>query len=61
MKKTKSFDCVEMKNAIHAQLRKEHEGLEEAEVRRRLRHWLETSGSSVAKWWRSIEAGKQEP
>jgi len=35
-----------MKNAIHAQLRKEHEGLDEAEIRRRLRHWLETSDSS---------------
>jgi hypothetical protein len=60
MKKRKSFDCVEMKNAIHAQLRKEHQGLDEAEISRRRRHWLETSDSSVAKWWRSAQAIKQE-
>jgi len=49
-----------MKNAIHAQLRKEHEGLDEAEIRRRLRHWLETSDSSVARWWRSVQRAKQQ-
>lgn len=59
MKKAKSFDCVEMKNAIQAQLRKEYAGLDEHEIARRRRQWLETSDSPVAKWWRSIEAGKR--
>jgi hypothetical protein len=43
MKKPKSFDCVEMKNAIQAQLRKQREGLSDEEIDRRRRHWLETS------------------
>ena len=55
MKRTKSFDCVEMKNAIQAQLRKEYEGLDDAEILRRRRQWLETSDSAVAKWWRSAQ------
>jgi len=59
MKRTKAFDCVEMKNAIQSQLRKEYEGLDEREIIRRRRQWLETSDSPVAKWWRSIEAGKR--
>ncbi|HEY4759854.1 MAG TPA: hypothetical protein VIH42_04670 [Thermoguttaceae bacterium] len=54
MKKNKQFDCVEMKNAIQAQLRKEHEGLTDEEIARRRREWLETSDDPLAKWWRSI-------
>jgi hypothetical protein len=61
MKKAKSFDCVEMKDAIHAQLRKEHEGLDEAEIARRRRKWLETSDSPVAMWWRSMRTATQRP
>lgn len=60
MKKKKWFDCMEMKTAIHAQLRKEHEGLDEAEIARRRRKWLETSDSSVAKWWRAMQRAKEE-
>lgn len=59
MKKTKSFDCVEMKNAIQAQLRKEHEGLSDEEIERRRRAWLETSDDRLAKWWRSHQTAKQ--
>jgi hypothetical protein len=54
MKKNKEFDCVEMKNAIQAQLRKENEGLTDEEIARRRREWLETSDDPLAKWWRSI-------
>ena len=61
MKRKKSFDCVEMKNAIQAQLRKEYEGLDEKEIARRRREWLETSDTEVAKWWRSIQASQQKP
>lgn len=60
MRKPKSFDCVEMKRAIYAQLQKEHEGLDDAEIARRREEWLQESDSTVAKWWRSAGAAKQE-
>ncbi len=59
MKKKKSFDCVEMKNAIQERLRKESEGLDEEEIARRRQQWLATSDSTPAKWWRAVKA-KQE-
>jgi hypothetical protein len=61
MRKVKSFDCVEMKNAIQAQLRKEYEGLDEREIVRRRRQWLETSDSPVAEWWRTMQTVRQSP
>jgi len=61
MKKPKSFDCVEMKRAIYAQLREEYEGLDPAEISRRRQQWLDTSDSPVAKWWRSARAAKRSP
>ncbi|MGD0897457.1 MAG: hypothetical protein ABR915_06440 [Thermoguttaceae bacterium] len=61
MKSSKSFDCVEMKNAIQARLRKEHEGLSDEEVERRRRAWLEKSDDRLARWWRSIQAIGQAP
>ena len=51
----KPFDCVAMKNAIQAKLRKEQEGLTDEEVLRRRREWLETSNDPVARWWRSLQ------
>ncbi|MGA2616393.1 MAG: hypothetical protein ABSF26_02210 [Thermoguttaceae bacterium] len=59
MKKPRSFDCVEMKNAIQAQFRKEHEGLSGEEIERRRRAWLETSDDRLGKWWRSHRTAKQ--
>ena len=59
MKKLKSFDCVEMKNSVQAQLRKEHEGMSDEEIERRRRAWLETSDDRLAKWWRSHRTTKQ--
>jgi hypothetical protein len=56
MKKDKQFDCVEMKNAIQTQLRKEHEGLSDEQIIRRRREWLQTSDDPLAKWWRAIGA-----
>lgn len=50
----KQFDCVEMKNQIQAQMQKEYEGLTDEEVRRRIRHRLETSDSIVAQKWRRM-------
>ncbi len=59
MKKAKSFDCVQMKNTIQANLRKEHEGLSDEEIERRRRLWLETSDDPPARWWRSIQKARQ--
>jgi hypothetical protein len=51
--KKKSFDCVEMKNEAQARLREKYKGLNDEEIDRRRRKWLETSDSPVARWWRS--------
>ena len=59
MKKPKSFDCVEMKNAIQVQLCKEHAGLSGEEIERRRGAWLETSDDRLATWWRSHQTSKQ--
>jgi len=60
MKKHKSFDCLEMKNSIQAQLREEHVGLSVEEIENRRRIWLESSEDPIAKWWRSVSKQKQD-
>ncbi len=52
MKREKSFDCVEMKNAVQKQLNKEYDGLTDEEIRKRRLHKLETSDSPLARTWR---------
>ncbi len=59
MREPKSFDCVEMKNAIQAQLIEEQEGLTDAEIAKRRSEWLESSDSPVAQWWRSVRAAQE--
>jgi len=59
MKRRKAFDCVQMKDEIQARLRAEWQGLTEDEIRARVREHLETSDSSIAKWWRTVQAAKQ--
>ncbi len=54
MKPKKTFDCVEMKNAIQAKLREKHAGLSDEEIARQRRRWLETSDDPLARWWRSL-------
>ena len=54
MKPKKTFDCVEMKNAIQARLRKQREGLTDEEVRRQIAEFLATSDDLVARKWRRI-------
>ena len=57
MRKKKTFDSVELKNAIQARLRKEYEGLSPQEVRKRPRAKLEASNDPLArKWQRLIKA-----
>jgi len=58
MKTKKTLDCVKMKNAIQAQIRKEQEGLSEEEIERRRRRWLRTSDDPLARLWRSLEGGR---
>ena len=58
MAKKKSFDCVDMKDAIQARQREEYAGLTDEEVRARIELKLATSDDPVARKWREI--GKQE-
>jgi len=63
MKKNKSFDCVEMKNAIQAKLQKEYEGLTSEQVREKRQKKLATSEKDVALKWRRLaqsESAKEE-
>ena len=59
MKTKKTFDCVEMKNAIQARHRQEFEGLSDEEVRRRITERLATSDDVVARKWRAIVRAQQ--
>jgi hypothetical protein len=54
MRAPKTFDCVEMKNAIQARRRQEYEGLTDDEIRRRIQDKLSTSDDIVARKWRRI-------
>jgi len=60
MNRSKTFDCVQMKDEIQARLRAEWQGLTEEEIRAKVPEHLETSDSSIAKWWRSVQRAKQE-
>ena len=62
--KSKTFDCVEMKNRIQAELLKETTGLNNAEKAHRRDEWLRTSTDPLAVWWRTMNASHacdQEP
>jgi hypothetical protein len=50
----KTFDCVEKKNAIQAEQRREWKGLPDEEVRRRIQQRLETSKDPLARKWRRL-------
>ncbi len=52
----KSFDCVEMKNRLQAELREREALLGPEEARRRRRQWLATGDDDLAKWWRSLSS-----
>ena len=43
--KRKTFDCVQMKHDIQAQLRKEHEGMTDEEIRLKLLQNIEQSNT----------------
>ena len=60
MKKTKTFDCVEMKNKIQAQLAAEYRGLTDEERRRRIADELATSDNPVARKWRTMKEAPEK-
>jgi hypothetical protein len=51
--KTKTYDCVAVKNRIQAELLAEKERLGEVEMLQRRKKWLESSENPLAVWWRS--------
>lgn len=61
MKKTKPFDCVEMKDEIQQRLAREYAGLSPDEKRRRLDAELASSEDSVARKWRALRQRAPQP
>lgn len=60
MKKNKTFDCVEMKNAIQAKLHEEYAGLTPQQVRDKRREKLAASANIIARKWRSVRKRSPE-
>ncbi len=60
MKLTKTFDCVEMKAAIHAKLLEATKGMPDEEQRAYAARVLQTSDSPAARLWRALLAKKKE-
>ena len=58
MERKKGFDCVEMKNRIQGKLLREREGMSDEEVRSEDERRLQTSNTSIARWWRRLDAGR---
>ena len=57
--KTKTFDCVEMKNRIQAELLAVERQVGEEEMARRREAWLKDSDDPLAVWWRAAAASKK--
>ena len=55
MKKTKTFDCVTLKNDIQAKLLREYQNVKSGEAEQYLTKKLQLSSSPVAKLWKAIE------
>ena len=58
MRSKKTFDCVEMKDQIHAELAARYAGLTDEEMLRQMREALETSEDPVARKWRSLRRSR---
>ncbi|TFH14514.1 MAG: hypothetical protein E4H02_09730 [Lentisphaerales bacterium] len=54
--KKKSFDCVEMKNRIQAELQEEWRGMSDDEIRTEISDTLSKSDSPVAQLWKRISS-----
>ena len=59
MMKTKTFDCVAMKDAIQAKHAQEYAGMTPDEIANRIREKLAGSGHPVAVWYRDVLARKR--
>ena len=57
--KTKTYDCVEMKNRIQTELMAEKTLLGETEMAIRRREWLEKSRDPLAVWWRTVASASK--
>jgi len=58
MKRSKSFDCVDMKLRLQARLRAEETRLGRARFDAKWRRWREKSADPLAVWWRRVESAK---
>ena len=56
---TKTFDCVEMKNRIQAELLAEEKRVGGEEMARRRKAWLKNSDDPLAVWWRAAASPKK--
>ena len=54
MNKTKTFDAVEMKNAIQARRRQERGGMTDEEARLAIAGRLDTSDHPLSRKWRGL-------
>jgi hypothetical protein len=61
VKREKTFDCVQMKNAIQARHLQERRGLTDAEVRRRIAERLASSDDPVAQKWCALGQRQNAP
>ena len=50
----KTFDCVELKSSIQAEIGEEEAKLGAEEAEKRHAHWVRTSEDPLAMWWRSV-------
>lgn len=50
----KSFDCVEMKNSVQAEIMAEVDELGPEEAERRHALWLQRADDPLAVWWRAV-------
>jgi len=59
VKREKKFDCIQMKDQIHAKWNKEYNGLNENQISKRIREDLDTSDSPMGKFWRELNSKKK--
>jgi len=61
MKTSKSFDCVQMKNAIQEKLQARRAGMSEAQREDDMTRQLDSSDSPTARLWRKISPVATQP
>jgi len=61
MKVKKEFDCIEMKDAIQAEIYRDYANMTSAERWADVRRILATSDDPVAQKWRSLRERKPQP